>query len=112
MQQTHRQDQEPLSQLFQNQLKVWGLVGGRYPLGPLGGERPLHGATVQLPRMVVSSWAGQRPQVKWADPRRQWARTRIVRGLRAISMNHSTFPRPAPSNVGVDQDGVGGFSLR
>jgi hypothetical protein len=43
----HRPDQEPLSRLFQNQLKDWGLVGDRYPLGPLGGERPLHGAIDQ-----------------------------------------------------------------
>jgi hypothetical protein len=38
MQQIHRQDQEPLCRLFQNQLKDWGLVGDRYPSGPLGGE--------------------------------------------------------------------------
>jgi hypothetical protein len=49
-------------------------VGDKYPSGPLEGERPLHGATSQLLRKVVSSWAGQRPQVKWVDLRRQWSR--------------------------------------
>jgi hypothetical protein len=43
MQQIHRQDQEPLSRLFQNQLKDWGLVGDTYSPGPLGGKRPLLG---------------------------------------------------------------------
>jgi hypothetical protein len=58
MQQTHRPNQESLGRLFQNQLKDWGLVGDRYPSGPLEGERPLHGATDQLPRKAVSLWAG------------------------------------------------------
>ena len=112
MQRTHRQDQEPLSRLFQNQLKDWGLVGDRYPPGPLEGERPLHGATDQLPRKVVSSWAGKRQQVKWVDPRRRWARTRIVRGLRAISRNRPTFRTRRPRTSGIDQDGVDGFLLK
>jgi hypothetical protein len=30
-------DLESLDRLFQNQLKDWGLVGDRYPLGPLEG---------------------------------------------------------------------------
>ena len=30
-------DLESLGQLFQNQLNDWGLVGDRYPLGPLEG---------------------------------------------------------------------------
>jgi hypothetical protein len=55
-------------------------VGGQISPGTLEGERPLHGATEQLPRKVVSSWAEQRLQVKWADLRKQWARTQIVRG--------------------------------
>jgi hypothetical protein len=36
-------DQEPLNRLFQNQLKDLGLVGDRYPLGPLGGENSVWG---------------------------------------------------------------------
>jgi hypothetical protein len=68
--------------------------GGRYPPGPLEGERPLHGATDQLPHKVVSSWAEHRLQVKWVDPRRQWAHARIVCGLRTISGESSIFPEP------------------
>jgi hypothetical protein len=56
MQRTHRQDQEPLSRLFQNQLKGWGLVGDRYPLGPLEGENPCVGP--QTSRPVRSSHRG------------------------------------------------------
>jgi hypothetical protein len=52
--------------------------GGQISPGLLEGGRTLHGATDQLPRKAVSSWAGQRLQVKWANPRRQWARTRII----------------------------------
>jgi hypothetical protein len=39
-------------------------------------------------------------QMTWADPRRRWACTQIVRGLCTISRNRSTFPCPAPLNVG------------
>jgi hypothetical protein len=49
MQRTHRQDQEPLSQLFQSQLKEWGLVGDKYPLGPLEGETPSVGPQTSRP---------------------------------------------------------------
>jgi hypothetical protein len=69
-------------------------VGDRYPPGLLEGERPLHGATDQLPRKVVSSWAKQRPQVKWADPRRQWARARIVRWITHNLKEPYVFPAP------------------
>jgi hypothetical protein len=55
---THRQDQEPLSQLFQNQPKDWGLVGDRYPPGPLEGENPARGHKPVAPqgRRIVG-WA-------------------------------------------------------
>jgi hypothetical protein len=45
IQQTHRPDQESLGRLFQNQLKDWGLVGDRYPPGPLEDERSLREAS-------------------------------------------------------------------
>jgi hypothetical protein len=35
--QNRKLDLESLGQLFQNQLKDWGLVGDRYPSGPLEG---------------------------------------------------------------------------
>jgi hypothetical protein len=52
----------------------------------------MRGATNQSPRKVVSSWAGQRLQLKWADPRRRWARARIVRGLGVILREPFVFP--------------------
>jgi hypothetical protein len=110
MQQTQRPDQESLGRLFQNQLKDWGLVGDRYPPGPLEGERPLHGTTDQLPRKAISSWAGQRLQVEWADPRRQWAHAWIVHRIVHNLKKSSISPCPAPSSVGVVRGRVGGFS--
>jgi hypothetical protein len=87
-------------------------VGDRYPSGPLEGERPLHGATDQLPPRVVLSWAGQKPQVKWPTQEGSGLMPRSSVGLRAISKNYLFSPRPVLSNVGIDRDGVGGFSLR
>jgi hypothetical protein len=34
-----KMDLESLGRLFQNQLKDWGLVGDRYPSGPLEGKK-------------------------------------------------------------------------
>jgi hypothetical protein len=47
----------PLSTITTARARAEGLcVGGDiYPLDPLEGERPLHGAIGQLPRKVVSS---------------------------------------------------------
>jgi hypothetical protein len=42
--QTHELDLGSLSRLFQNQLKDRGLVGDRYPLGPLEGKKALRKA--------------------------------------------------------------------
>jgi hypothetical protein len=39
MPQTRELDLESLGRLFQNQLKDWGLVGDRYPSGPLEGKK-------------------------------------------------------------------------
>jgi hypothetical protein len=94
IQQTHRLDQESLGRLFQNQLKDWGLVGDRYPLGPLEGERYLHGVTGQLPRKAISSWVGQILRVEWADPRRQWTRAKIVCRIVHYPKKLSDFPAP------------------
>ena len=47
---THRKDQEPLRRLFQNHLKDWGLVGDKYPLGPLEGENPAWGHEPVVPQ--------------------------------------------------------------
>jgi hypothetical protein len=63
---THRQDQEPLSRLFQNQLKDWGLVGDRYPPGPLEGENPCVGP--QTSRPARSSHRGPGKDYNWNGP--------------------------------------------
>jgi hypothetical protein len=68
--------------------------GGQISPGPLEGERPLHGATDQLPHTVISLWAAQRPQVKWADLRRQWARAWIVLWITHNLKEPSVFPTP------------------
>jgi hypothetical protein len=90
MQQTHRQDQEPLSQLFQNQLKDWGLVGDRYPPGPLEGERPSHGGHgpvaprgyLVVGRTKSTSEIGRPKKTVGLTPE-------LSVGLRAISRNRS-----------------------
>jgi hypothetical protein len=50
---------------------VYGVsVWDRYPPGPLEGERSLRGASGQLPRKAISSWAGKKLLAEWADLRR------------------------------------------
>jgi hypothetical protein len=71
-----------------------GRCEGQISPNPLEGERLLHGATDQLPRKAISSWAGQRLQVEWADPRRQWTHVRIVR--RIVHNLKKPFVFPAP----------------
>jgi hypothetical protein len=113
MQRTHRQDQEALSRLFQNQLKDWGRVGDRYPVGPLEGERPLHGATDQLPHKLVSSWTAQISQVKMGRPKKAMGSCPDRPLDYAQSQGTVRFPRARrPRTLGIDRDGVSGFSLR
>jgi hypothetical protein len=50
-------DLESLSQLFQNQHKDWGLMGDRYPLGPLEGKKASRRALGPLFRKAIPSWA-------------------------------------------------------
>jgi hypothetical protein len=50
MPQTRELDLESLGWLFQNQLKDWGLVGDKYPLGPLEGKKASQGALGLLSR--------------------------------------------------------------
>jgi hypothetical protein len=66
--------------------------GGHISPRSTGRQKLLRGATNQSPQKVVSSWVGQRLQLKWANPRRQWARARIVRGLCVILREPSIFP--------------------
>jgi hypothetical protein len=75
-------------------------VGDRYPLNPLEGERPLHGATGKLPpqgRLVVgrektACEMGRPKKAMGPCPDRPW----ITHNLKEPSV----FPRRAPSNVG------------
>jgi hypothetical protein len=62
--------------------------------GPLEGERSLHGATGQLPRKAISSWAGQRLRVQWADPRQPWTRASIVPRIVHNPKKPSDFAAP------------------
>jgi hypothetical protein len=50
-------DLESLGRLFQNQHKDWGLVGDRYPPGPLEGKKALRKAPDPLFRKAIPSWA-------------------------------------------------------
>jgi hypothetical protein len=51
------QDLESLGRLFQNQLKDWGLVGDRYPPGPLEGWKASRKTPGPLFRKATPSWA-------------------------------------------------------
>jgi hypothetical protein len=46
---------------------LWGDI---YPPGPLEGERSSRGASSQLPRKAIPSWAGQKLLAEWANLRR------------------------------------------
>jgi hypothetical protein len=94
IQQTHRPDQESLGRLFQDQLKDWGLVGDRYPQGPLEGKRSLREASGQLPRKAISSWARQKLLVEWAGPRRRWIRAQMDRRIARYPKKPLDFPAP------------------
>jgi hypothetical protein len=69
-----------------------GACGGQISPGSTRRQKPLHGATDQSAHKVVSSWAGQRLQLKWADPRMQCVRAWIVHGLCLILREPSIFP--------------------
>jgi hypothetical protein len=77
----------------------YGDCGGQISPVSTRRQKPLHGAMDQSPHKVVSSWARQRLQLKWADPRRQLVRARIVRGLCLILREPSVFSRPTPSKA-------------
>jgi hypothetical protein len=56
---THRQDQEPLSRLFRNQLKDWGLVEDIYSPDPLEGENPCVGPQASRPARLSHHGLGK-----------------------------------------------------
>jgi hypothetical protein len=55
--QNRKLDLEFLGRLFQNQHKDWGLVGDRYPPGPLEGKKASQKALGPLLREAIPSWA-------------------------------------------------------
>jgi hypothetical protein len=55
--QNRKLDLESLGRLFQNQHKDWGLVGNRYPLGPLEGKKASRRALGPLFCKAIPSWA-------------------------------------------------------
>jgi hypothetical protein len=55
--QNRKLDLESLGRLFQNQHKDWGLVGDRYPSGPLEGKKASRKAPGSLLREAIPSWA-------------------------------------------------------
>jgi hypothetical protein len=50
-----------------------GVVGDRYPPGPLEGKKASRGALGQLPRKVIPSWDRIELLAEWADPRKKQA---------------------------------------
>jgi hypothetical protein len=55
--QNRKLDLESLGRLFQNHHKDWGLVGDRYPPGPLEGKKASRKALGPLFREAMPSWA-------------------------------------------------------
>jgi hypothetical protein len=72
-------------------------------------RKTLAWATDQLPRNVVLCGPGK--DYKWNGPTQEGngLMPRSSVRSRTISRNRPFSPRPAPSNVGIDWDGVGGF---
>jgi hypothetical protein len=93
-------NQEPLNRLFQNQLKNWGLVGDRYPRGPLRGRKLYMGPHASCPSVISLRGLGKRKRWKLADPGVRWAYAQINRGLGVIVLRSFVFPRPTSSNAG------------
>jgi hypothetical protein len=77
--QTRELDLESLGWLFQNQLKDWGLVGDRYPPGPLEGKKASRKALGLLSRKAIPSWARGELLVEWADAKKKQTQAQAVR---------------------------------
>jgi hypothetical protein len=93
MPQTRELDLESLGWLFQNQLKDWGLVGDRYPPGPLEGKKVSREALGLLSRKAIPSWARGGLLAEWADVRRKQAQAQATRQTRALSVASARLSR-------------------
>jgi hypothetical protein len=67
-------------------------VGDKYPPGPLEGERSSRGASGQLPRKAIPSWARQNLLAEWADLRRRQTRAQAVGQIVRYPKKPSDFP--------------------
>jgi hypothetical protein len=74
-------DLESLGWLFQNQLKDWGLVGDRYPPGPLEGKKASRKALGLLSRKATPSWAMGELLMECADARKKQTRAQAARWM-------------------------------
>jgi hypothetical protein len=68
------------------------IVGDRYPLGPLEGERASRGASSQLPRKAIPSWVGLELLAEWVDLRRQRIQAQAIRRIMRYPKKPSDFP--------------------
>jgi hypothetical protein len=67
-------------------------VGDRYLPGRLEGEKASRGATGQLPRKAIPSWAGLQLLVEWTDLRGQRTQAQTIRRLMRYQQQPPDFP--------------------
>jgi hypothetical protein len=67
-------------------------VGDRYPPGPLEGKKVSRGASGQLPRKAIASWAGLELLAEWVDLRRQQTQAQAIRQLLRYPQQPPDFP--------------------
>jgi hypothetical protein len=67
-------------------------VGDKYSTGPLEGEKASRGASSQLPRKAIPSWAGLELLAEWADLRRQRTQAKTIRWLMRYPQKPHGFP--------------------
>jgi hypothetical protein len=85
-------------------------VGDKYPPGPLEGERASHGASGQIPRKAIPSWAGLELLAEWADLRRQQTQAQAIRRIVRYPKKPSDFPAWHPQISGWIRDELVVFS--
>jgi hypothetical protein len=90
--QTRGLDLESLGWLFQNQLKYWGLVGDRYPPGPLEGKKASRKALGLLSRKAIPSWAREDCWQNGPTRERSRLRPKQLIGLKRYPQRRSDFP--------------------
>jgi hypothetical protein len=84
-------------------------VGDKYPPGPLEGERASRGASGQIPRKAIPSWAGLELLAEWADLRRQQTQAQAIRRIVRYPKKLSDFPAWRPQISGWIRDELAVF---